>query len=160
MRNPGGGTILLLCAALRERIREAVKDLRFDPDIKGQEPRAPEVVNGYLPPKRSSTAAEFPFVIVRPWDGRIEENGFIRQQVKLIVGTYSEAFDGHEDALIVFQRVMQAVQERPTLDNRYTLQYPLTWEVYDEQKYPFWHMVATTEWIVPTPVQLPDEGVL
>lgn len=160
MRTPGGGTIILLCAALRERIREALKDLRLEADAKGQASRPPTVIDGYLPPKRSKDESEFPFVLVRPVEGSIAEGGFLQAKIAIIVGVFTEDMEGHSDALIVFQRILQSVQERPILDNRYTLQYPVNWELFEDQKYPFWQLVATTEWTVPTPVMLPDEGVL
>lgn len=160
MQQYGGGTILGLCEALRERIREATETLRLETEDKHKQPRAPVVINGFLPPKRSKDGPENPFIIVRPMDGRIPDDGYMRAKVRIIVGTYSEEYDGHEYAIIVFQRIMQSIRERPTLANRYTLEYPLSWDVFDDQPYPFWQMVAVTEWIVPTPVMLPDEGVI
>lgn len=156
----GGGTIIGLCEALRERIRGATETLRLETDDKHAPARSPVVINGFLPPKRSIDGPENPFVIVRPSEGRIPDDGFSRVSVSVIVGTYSEKFDGHEYALIIFQRIMQSLCENPTLANRYTLEYPLKWNLYDDQPYPFWQMVMTTEWVVPTPVMLPDEGVL
>lgn len=156
----GGGTIILLCEALRHRIGEALESIRLETDEIELPYRSPRLVNGYLPPKRSGDEPEFPFVIVRPKDGNIGDSGYMRAKVRLIVGTYSEEYDGHEYALIVFQRILQSIRERPTLDNRYQLEYPLAWELFDEQPYPFWQLVATTEWTVPTPVMLPDEGVM
>lgn len=160
MRTPGGGTIILLCEALRKRIEQATETLRLETDQLDAPHRAPQIVNGYLPPKRSSDEPEHPFIIVRPKDGAVGDDMHHRAKVRIVVGTYSEEFDAHEYALIVFERVLRSIMEHPTLDNRYQLQYPLTWENYDDQPYPFWQLVATTEWIVPTPVMLPDEGVL
>lgn len=159
-RTYGGGTIIGLCDALRTRIGEATATLRLETENLEVPPRAPVIVNGFLPPKRSTQEPENPFIIVRPKDGRIPDDGYNLAKVRIIVGTFSEEYDAHEYCIIVFERIMRALREQPTLDRRYTLEYPLTWDLFDEQPYPFWQLVGTTEWIVPTPVMLPDEGVL
>lgn len=156
----GGGTIIGLCAALRNRIREATAELRLETESLDFPHRAPDVINGFLPPKRSTDKPENPFVIVRPKDGVIADDGFGRAKIRLIVGTFSEEYDAHEYCLIVFQRIMYNIRQHPTIERRYTLNYPLAWEIHDDQPYPFWQLVATTEWTIPTPVMLPDEGVL
>ena len=160
MKTYGGGTIVLLCEALRERIAEATSTLRLETEDLNHPPRAPRIVNGFLPPKRSNDEVENPFIIVRPKDGRIPDDGYNYAKVRIIVGTFSEDYTAHDDCLIVFERIMLALREQPTLNNRYVLNYPLTWEIFDDQPYPFWQLVGTAEYIIPSPVQLPDEGVI
>lgn len=150
----GAGTAIGLCKVIREKIKESIKSLILETDNYGSKHRAPKLVNGWLPPKRTDDEPEFPFVIVRPKTGKINNDGFLRVQVRVAVGTYSEEFDGHEYAMIAFQRIVQALNEQPTLDDRYTLEYPLTWELFDEQPYPFWQIVGTLEYIIPVPVSL------
>lgn len=156
----GGGTILYLCAAVRERLKEVLKHNFLETDHVDAPRRPPQIVNGFLPPKRTDGEPEFPFIIVRPASGVVPNDGYGRAKLRLIVGTFSEEYDGHEYAMQVFERSLRGLMERPTLERRYTLEYPLAWELFDEQPYPFWQLVATTEWGVPTPVLLPDEGVL
>lgn len=156
----GGGTIIGLCEALRSRIAEATGTLRLETENLDDDPRAPVVINGFLPPKRASGESENPFVIVRPKDWRIGDDGFLRVKVRIIIGTYSEEYDAHEYCITVFHRIMYNIRERPTLDRRYTLEYPVAWEMFDDQPYPFWQLVGTLEFIVPTPTMLPDEGVI
>ena len=86
----------LLTKALRELCAQAVKDFVL-PTKEGQNPRVPRIVNGFLPPKRSGNGEldDFPFVLVRPEAGTGErESEEIR--VNIIVGCYSEEFDGYE----------------------------------------------------------------
>lgn len=159
-REYGGGTVIGLCEAIRERVAEATKNIRLETEHLEHPRIAPQVINGFLPPKRTNDSPENPFIIVRPKDGAFNDLGNYYVNVRLIVGTYSEEFDGHEYALLVFQRITQSLREKPTLNKRYTLEYPLTWDLFDEQQYPFWAIVGTTRWQVPAPVQLFDEGVL
>lgn len=156
----GGGTILGLCEALRARIRQATDTLRLETENTLTPSRAPVVVNGFLPPKRSPDEAENPFVIVRPKDGALSDTEYNKVKARIIIGTFSEEYDGHEFCFIVYERIVRALSEKPTLAGRYVLEYPLTWELFDDQPYPFWQLVGTTQWIVPSPIQLPDEGVL
>lgn len=151
----GGGTVVGLCDALRIRIEEATKLLSLE--SKNKTFRAPEIVNGFVPPKRSDAEAKQPFVVVCPAEGRIEDEGFHRVKVSIIVGIRSEEFDAHEWLLTVSHRIIQNLRERPTLANRYVLEYPLTWDQMFEQPYPYWQLMMLTEWTIPTPVRLPDE---
>ena len=55
--------------AIRALVKDAVKDLLLptQPKDPKDEPglREPQVINNYLPPKRSGEALDFPFVLVR-----------------------------------------------------------------------------------------------
>lgn len=157
-RQYGGGTLILLCEAIRERLREALQHMRLETDHADAPHRAPQIIDGYLPPKRASDEPENPFVIVRPSTGKIEQDQN-SPKITLIVGTYSEEYDGHTYALLVFERLLQSLQERPVLANRYRLEYPIDWRLYDDQPYPFWQMDATLEFTIPVTVQL-DEGLI
>lgn len=156
----GGGTIVLLCEALRDRISEALKNTLLEMEAKKGGLRVPQVVNGFLPPKRSQVEPDHPFVIVRPKDGQINAAMEQRVRLQLIIGTHSEASDGHEFGLMVLQRIIASITERPVLADRFALQLPLTWELFEEQPYPFWQLVAETDWTIAAPVMLPDEGVV
>ena len=154
-----GGVEIELARAIRERASFLLKDLLLETDVPGEAPRSPTIVNGYLPPKRAKDGSEVPFVIVRPNAGKTDTTGFTRVTVKLIIVAYSEAFDGHEYAMLVLQRLRIGLMEQPTLDQRYRMELPFTWDLFDDQPYPNWQLVITTEWTVPTPQEIPDEGV-
>lgn len=128
--------------ALIDKITEAVKDLRLP--VKNGEPRAPKVVDGYLPPKRSGAEDDFPCVIVRPEKGECAERSVDISAV-VIVGCWSEEFDGYKHCVNVMERIKSALatMKNGTLADRYVLQYPVKWELAEEQPYPFWQLEMT-----------------
>lgn len=139
-----------LAKALRAFIADAVKDYRLP--VKTGEMRAPTVVNGFLPPKRSNAEEDFPFVLVRLEKGvtDLEETAVT---VAIIIGCYTTEFDGHEYCINVMERIKQALCSMPygTLANKYILRYPVKWELPDEQPYPQWQIGMTTEWAYRAP---------
>lgn len=141
----------LLTKAIREKIAEAVKDFRLP--VKHGEARAPQVVNGYLVPKRTTAQDDFPFVIVRPVSGKrdVEET---EVEVAIIVGCYSEEFDcGYEYCVNVMSRISHAfaAMENNILAGRYVLRFPISWELVSEQPAPQWQLEMKTTWIYRTP---------
>lgn len=134
-----------LAKALRDFIAEAVKEYRLP--VKNGEPRAPVVVNGFLPPKRSGAEDDFPFVLVRLEKGETDREG-AKCTAAIIIGCYTTEFDGHEYCVNVMERIKQALCEMPygTLAEKYLLQYPIKWEMPDEQPYPQWQIGMETEW--------------
>lgn len=153
-----GGTVVGLSRALVERVREATQNLELEtPD---GDCRPPQVINGFAPPKRSEEEAVQPFVLVCPAEGSIGNDGFHRVKMSIIVGIYTEDFEGHEQLLTVSHKIMQSLRERPTLADRYTLEYPITWDEMYDQPYPYWQLLMITQWTIPTPVILPDDGVI
>lgn len=143
----------LLTKALREKIAEAVKDFRL-PVENGAE-RSPRILNGYIPPKQMQPDDDFPVVMVRADDGRVNiEDGTAETTVAIFIGCYFEGADGHEFCLNVMQRIAIALTTLPasTLDNRYILQ-SIDWKNIDDQPYPFWELQMSTKWsyIAPQP---------
>ena len=134
-----------LTKALRLFIEDAVKDFRLP--TKSGELRAPIILNGYLPPKRSGVEDEFPFVLVRPDKGSTDRDK-TEVDVSIIVGCYSEEFDGYELCFNVMTRIRDALASMDcgTLANKYQLQYPLKWENFDEQPWPQWQLDLITKW--------------
>lgn len=139
-----------LAKALRAFIADAVKDYRLP--VKTGEMKAPTVVNGFLPPKRSTAEEDFPFVLVRLEKGAtdLEETAVT---AAIIIGCYTTEFDGHEHCINVMERIKQALCSMPygTLASKYILRYPVKWELPDEQPYPQWQLGMTTEWAYRAP---------
>ncbi|MBE0470510.1 MAG: hypothetical protein IBX55_13510 [Methyloprofundus sp.] len=148
-----------LTRAIRERLETIVENLRLKSDKKDQPDRPPTVVNGYLAPKRSNQQSDFPYLIVRPGQGTTGSDGFTRVTVKLLVGCFSEEFDGFEYGLQVLSLIRKGLMESPTLEKRYRMELPFDWELFDDQPYPEWVLEATTQWTIATPLEIPDEGV-
>lgn len=150
-----------LCRAIRELVADAVKDfaLPTKPEARDAEGelRAPTVINGYLPPKRSGADNDFPFVVVRADEGTTDDEG-TEVQVSIIVGAYTEEYDGHEYCLNVMNRIRTVLCSLPfgTLKNRYVLQLPVKWSGYAEQPWPYWQIDMTTTWLIHAPQTIED----
>lgn len=134
-----------LCKALRDFIDEAVEDFQLPVESGGM--RAPTVVNGYLPPKRKGPDDDFPFVLVRPISGQIDA-GETTTSVAIVIGCYSEEFDGHEHCLNVMSRIRNALCALPgsVLAKKYVLTRPVEWSLSEDQPYPLWQIDMTTTW--------------
>lgn len=151
-----------LTRAIRELVSEAVKNFALptkpERGFAEGELRAPKVVNGYLPPKRSGQDDDFPFVLVRADEGATEQDS-TEVRVSIIVGTYSEEYDGHEYCLNVMSRIRTALCSLPgmVLANRYRLKHPIKWSTYAEQPYPYWQLDMQTMWDIRTPQPIDKE---
>ena len=139
-----------LTEALRDFIKEAIKDFRLP--VENGEMRAPQVVNGYLPPKRSGDCDDFPFVIVRPEKGTSDREA-TEITVSIIIGCFAEEYDGHEYCLNVMARIRSALasMENNILANKYVLNFPIDWDISPDQPYPQWQIDMTTHWQFNTP---------
>lgn len=145
-----------LTKALRELCEQAVKDFRL-PTKDGKTLRAPRIVNGFLPPKRSTDLDDFPFVLVRPEQCTTDrESEEVR--VNIIVGCYSEEYDGFEYGVNVVERIKEKICTLPaeTLDQRYQMRYPIKWTMVPEQPWPQWQIDMETIWIFNSPRNTDD----
>lgn len=145
-----------LTNALRELCEQAVKDFRL-PTKDGKTLRAPRIVNGFLPPKRSTDLDDFPFVLVRPEQCTTDrESEEVR--VNIIVGCYSEEYDGFEYGVNVVERIKEKICTLPaeTLDQRYQMRYPIKWTMVPEQPWPQWQIDMETIWIFNSPRNTDD----
>lgn len=146
----------LLTKALRELCEQAVKDFRL-PTKDGKTLRAPQIVNGFLPPKRSTDIDDFPFVLVRPEQCTTDrESEEVR--VNIIVGCYSEEYDGFEYGVNVVERIKEKICTLPaeTLAQRYQMRYPIKWTMFPEQPWPQWQIDMETIWIFNSPRNTDD----
>lgn len=145
-----------LTKALRELCELAVKDFRL-PTKDGKTLRAPQIVNGFLPPKRSTDLDDFPFVLVRPEQCTTDrESEEVR--VNIIVGCYSEEYDGFEYGVNVVERIKEKICTLPaeTLAKRYQMRYPIKWTMVPEQPWPQWQIDMETIWIFNSPRNTDD----
>lgn len=138
-------TEIALIRALREFVAIAVKDIVYATPS-GERVKAPDVINGFMPPKRDAKD-DFPFVLILPVKGATEEAD-TEVDVRIEIGAWSEEYDGYEYALAIMSRLRTAFALLPdrTLAGRFILQDPISWELSDEQPYPGWMMTMTTTW--------------
>ena len=147
-----------LTKALRELCAQAVAEFRL-PTKDGKTLRAPRIVNGFLPPKRSGNGEldDFPFVLVRP-DAGTGDRESEEVRVNIIVGCYSEEYDGFEYGVNVIERIKEKICTLPaeTLEKRYQMRYPIKWNMVPEQPWPQWQIDMETIWIFNSPRNTDD----
>lgn len=160
-----------LCRAIRERLKVSLKDIYHPTDPgrdREQEFKAPEIINGFLPPKRDQLhEPEFPFVIVRPseWETEVD-SGNIQDtlKVKLLVGSYGKDYEDHEYALVIMRRMLTDLRMKPMLKNAagedtWKMRPQIKGKLPDEQATTVFFIELVTEWELPTPQDhLEDDG--
>ena len=97
---------------------------------------------------------------MRPNTGATEAILQSKATVKLLIGCYSEEYDGYEYALQVLAVIRKSLMENPTLENTFRMEMPFNWLLYDDQPYPEWAIEVTTVWTIHTPLEIQEEGVL
>lgn len=153
----------ILTKAIRELCAKAVKDFRLPtkdapgPGKKEKVLKAPQIINGFLPPKRANDNDDFPFVLVRPEQGTTDR-GSEEIKVNIIIGCYSEEYDGFEFGINVMERIKAAISQLPaeTLENRYQMRYPIKWSMANDQPYPQWQIDIETTWVMNAPVNVDE----
>lgn len=120
---------------------------------KGEAPIEPQ---GYGP---ADIENNFPCVIVKLDEATDKEEGKIDQAravVRLLAGVYDDAPDcqGYRDALNIIEVVRQDLLSMPyrILDNKYRVEMPMTWYLFEEQPWPVFFGVLETVWEIPRPM--------
>lgn len=124
--------------------------------------RAANVVPGWLPPKESAGAEDFPFLIVRPRSGVDTEQAADQNAtavVDIVVGTYSDTDDGWLDVMILIDAIRADLGAEPAISGTAFEQVgPLTWEIPVEQYRPQWFGTVKTIWNVPRPQRVEERN--
>jgi hypothetical protein len=145
-------TLVGLYLALKARLEEVVENFSLETKT---DRRAPEVIDGWLPPKANAEAERYPFLIVRPKNGNDSEQGAdenARAVVDIIIGTYSDTDDGWFDVMHLIDAVRADLGAAPVLEGTaYEHVGPLTWTIHEEQPRPQWLGFVTTNWQIPRP---------
>lgn len=150
----------MLVRALAAHIRAVCANYRLQ-SADGTEGHAVSVWEGYLPEKHGSAGEGFPFVIVRPVSGRIEEEA-ANCAVDIIVGVRSEESEGYQYVLNMIRHIANSLFTLPlrTLDRRYVFTPDAEWDADpDAQGYPGWTGVLHTEWSFHSPQTVPHADV-
>lgn len=137
-------TVDAICAFLEQLLAEYTL-----PTEKGTE-KTPQIISGWLPPKKNpkdpADAPDFPFIIVRLVEGE-ETEGSNMATIDLIFGVYSEDYDGRA-LLNLMEHTRQALFRKGVLENKFRIDKPYKFEVFDEQPYPQWFGIAETNWAI------------
>ena len=155
-----------LIEGLRKRLEVTLKDIYHPTDpSRGREQtfKAPQIVEGYLPPKRSgANEDDFPLVIVRPHKWRSEDAGGIITDlldIKILVGSYGEEPDDFKYTLIIWRRILNDLRKKPWLNDAYKMRRTIQAEMPDEQARDIYYLSAVTTWELPTPQEVElDDG--
>ena len=138
------GLVDALVAFLAERLGDIRQEPAPPPDGVTRPPRAPVMVAGWTPPKRSADEPLPPVIVVRASRGTDTQDGGT-VTVRFLFLTYSEDPDGWRDVATLVQRTLNALTERMTLGAS-ELQWPIEWTIPDEQVQPEWAAEITTTW--------------
>lgn len=131
--------VSIMMDELIEEIKRATKHLQFE--TKNKTYRAPQVIDGYLPPKNPKdpqSIEDFPFVIVRYLndEGQVENS---TAQVKIICGIYSEDDQrGWRDFLNLSNTIKTHLMSKSFLGKCFEVQLPIKREFPEEQGVPEW----------------------
>lgn len=155
-----------LIEGLKARFEIALKDIYHPTDpsrSRGKSFKEPQIVEGYLPPKRSGEKEEdFPLVIVRPHKWRTEESGGIVTDlldVKILVGSYGIDPDDFKYTLVIWRRILNDLRKKPWLNDACKMRRTIQAEMPDEQARDIYYLWAVTTWELPTPQEVErDDG--
>ena len=149
-------TPLLLQDAICDFLKGVVGSYLLETNKQSQ--KAPQVVPSYLPLKGTAEVEDFPFVVVR-LSSEEDTQERAKVMVKIIVGVYAEDIvQGSGDLMNLLERIRQALFKTRVIAKKFRIEYPFNWEVPDEQPYPEWVAVITTNWTVPRPIEEVDYG--
>lgn len=122
--------------------------------------RAPQVIDSWLPPMATAADERFPYLIVRPKTGTDSEQGGTQNataEVDIIIGTFSDTYDGGRDVLQLIDAIRENLAAAPTIaETAYEHTGPLAWQLLAPadpltSTRPQWFGVITTNWTLPRP---------
>lgn len=143
--------IMLLVDELRNDVEKIVKD--FCMETKTKSFKAPQAVAGFLPSKKATEVPDFPFVIVRPTKGQINQTEPI-VTVRCIIGTYSEdEQNGWRDVANIIQRIWNELFRKRVVGKKFRLEDPLEFDIPDDQPAPYWMGMMTLRFVVPQMIE-------
>ncbi len=141
-------TISILVDTIAEALKQGLSDIRLR-DKTGAL-RAPSVFTGFLPTKRSGQFDDFPYILVRPIDGKDSDfEGTMR--LRIILGVYDDGDDGQgfRDVANLIQRAKGHLEKNQDFGSAIQLNYPLEWTIYEEQVFPQFIGEIVTSWTLP-----------
>lgn len=141
---------LMLTRALLSHVRKVTQEYRYETPSGGA--KAPVVIDGFMPPKRDDNGSDFPFVLIRPSEGKSDDEGSTAT-VQIIIGAFSQDYNGYTWAMNIAQHIRHSLLSLPDrmLEKRFRLALPLSWQLDDEQPWPTWLITLTTTWNYFTP---------
>lgn len=91
----------------------------------------------------------YPYIVVRVEDGEIEDPASAQKvSTMLLIGVYDDSYEkhGHKDVMNIIQKIYARFAKVPVLNGKYTIQYPISWTLQEEESYPFYFGGISLEW--------------
>lgn len=110
------------------------------PEPAAQEEMPPELLENGLAEEITSPDP-YPYIIVRVGDGEIENPDSAQTvNINLLMGIYEPDYDkqGHKDILNIIAKIYERFAKTPIFNGKYTIQYPITWVLQEEESYPYY----------------------
>lgn len=159
-----------LCTEIREFLKQALMDFKLpaydktyngsEDDWEKQKTGIPKIVDGFLPPKRSDSAEDFPCVVVR-----FQSSDTVREMTtaKVLIAccVYSKLPNGYVNAVNLASRIRNLLLNLPdsVLAQRYILEPPVAMKLFEDQGWPYWQVDLTTTWsFQAVPIRTPKLG--
>jgi hypothetical protein len=152
----GPRTVAALHGALKARLESVAAGFSLETKVEGA-PRAPTVIDGWLPPKTGDDvdSSRFPFLLVRPRSGVDTQQAgdeSATASVQIIIGTYSDEVDGWLDVMMLIDAIRVDLGAEPAIQGTaFEHVGPLSWELQEQQPRPQWFGSVTTQWNLPRP---------
>ncbi|MBG9799529.1 hypothetical protein [Brevibacillus laterosporus] len=148
-------TPVLLLDAIVRRLEQVVKEYTLETNAGTI--KTPQICKGYLPPKKKPDEQEpdFPYIIVRLLNGS-DTNDMSSVTVRMLFGTYAHDNEGFVDTLNIMERVRQSLNKHRLLEDKFRLEYPYEWTLYEEQPKPEWIGESISRWVIDQPYEEVD----
>lgn len=144
-------------------LRTGLADAQMQIESQSAGFKAPQVVDGFLPPKNSQQdQVDYPFVVVRPISMRTESRMQSTAEVKIGVGAFCDTYDGHIDVALIMANINRIILQAGGIGYSYNnepashgvvfeLAFPIDFEIYEQQPEPEYMGHIITRWNIPTP---------
>src|SRR5690606_2512931 len=97
----------------------------------------------------SDDLSHYPYVLIKLSEGELEnETSPHRIKVLFVIGVFDDSYDnqGYKDVVIILQKLLAGLNEKPMIDKKFILTHPLRWAIYDDDVYPFYFGGVETFW--------------
>lgn len=146
-----------LLDAIKRRVKEALRDLRYPTADNNLQDREPTVIKGFYMKDEGSAFVDSdvdevaPFIIVRPKKGSEIARDEFKIDTEIIIQIYDDSEDktGHLLLLSAMNRIRANIFENQILDNTFIYDGGFTWEIPEEQPVPNWQMGIMCSWLIP-----------
>lgn len=137
--------------------------------------RIEEILKGYQSKKKKDELTQFHVYIQDPpivtdrnstlpyvavfYDNEVQEEKETKVQLYLIIGIFYNEKDkqGHRELLNVFNLISQTLLKEHFLAGKYEIQYPIKFQIQEEDLHPEYYGVMETNWKIPTINKIEEE---